>query len=93
MIIYNQAHTEKIEYLFERCEIRGYTKWNDVVGRGSNTGDPRLGTHTWPEMNSATIAIVEDEKVAPMMEKLKKLDGFNTEVGLRAFVWEVLPGM
>jgi len=90
MIVYNQAHTEKIEYLFERCELCGYTKWSDVMGRGTNTGEPRLGTHTWPEMNSATLAIVEDPQVAPLLEKLKKLDSLNTEVGLRAFVWEVL---
>jgi nitrogen regulatory protein PII len=89
MIVYNQAHTEKIEYLLDQNEISGYTKWNDVVGRGTNTGEPRLGTHTWPEMNSATLAIVEDNKVAPLLERLKKLDDFSTEVGLRAFVWEI----
>ena len=93
MIVYNQAHTEKIEYLFDKNEIRGYTKWDDVMGRGSTTGEPRLGTHTWPEMNSATLAIVEDDKVAPLLAILKKLDDFNTEVGVRAFVWDVLQSM
>ncbi|NCA86420.1 MAG: hypothetical protein EOM83_12740 [Clostridia bacterium] len=93
MIVYNQAHTEKIDYLLDQNEIRGYTKWNDVVGRGSESGEPRLGTHTWPEMNSATLAIAEDDKVAPLLAKLKKLDSFNTEVGLRAFVWEVLQSL
>jgi hypothetical protein len=44
-------------------------------------------------MNSATLAIVEDDKVAPLLAILKKLDDFNTEVGVRAFVWDVLQSM
>ena len=59
-IVYNQALTEKVEYMLDRLEIRGFTQWVDVCGRGSETGEPRMGTHTWPEMNSATLSMVED---------------------------------
>ena len=52
MIIFNQANTERVEYMFDKLGIRGYTWFNDVKGRGSQTGEPRMGTHTWPEMNS-----------------------------------------
>ena len=52
MIIFNQANTERVEYMFDKLGIRGYTWFNDVKGRGSQTGEPRVGTHTWPEMNS-----------------------------------------
>jgi len=89
-IVYNQAHTEKIEYMLDRLEIKGYTLWENVFGRGSETGVPHMGTHTWPETNSATLTMVEDDKVDVVLEKIKKLDTINEEVGIRAFVWDVL---
>lgn len=87
--MFNQASSEKVEFIFDHLEIRGYTWWNDVQGRGSETGDPRKGTHTWPEMNSAAMVIIPDEKVDPLLESIKKLDQVNTEVGIRAFVMHV----
>lgn len=89
-IAFNQAHTERVEYLFDRLNIRGYTWWTDVNGRGSEGGEPRMGTHTWPEMNSAALTIVPDEKVDELLEKIKKIDDINEEVGIRAFVWDVV---
>ena len=62
-IAYNQANTERIDYLLDKLEIRGFTQWVDVNGRGTETGNPQLGTHTWPEKNSAVLTIVPDEKV------------------------------
>ncbi|MGE5384199.1 MAG: PG0541 family transporter-associated protein, partial [Omnitrophica WOR_2 bacterium] len=59
-IAFNQAHTEKVEYMFDQLGIRGFTWWNNVQGRGSFTGEPRMGTHTWPEMNSAVLTIVPE---------------------------------
>jgi len=89
-IIHNQSQTERVEYMLDRLEIRGFTRWESVQGRGSRTGEPRLGTHTWPEMNTSLMAIVEDEKVADLLSAIKKLDAINEEVGIRAFVWEIL---
>ena len=88
-IAYNQAHSEKVEFMLDRLEIRGFTKWNDVVGRGSVNGDPHMGTHTWPEQNSATLTIVDDNVVDVVLEKVKKLNSINEEVGIRAFVWDI----
>ena len=89
-IVYNQAHTEKVEYMLDRLEIRGYTQWNAVLGRGSVNGDPHMGTHTWPEMNNAVLTVVEDDQVDVVLQKVKKLDAVNEEIGVRAFVWDVL---
>lgn len=90
LITYNQAHTERVEFLLDKLEIRGFTRWEDVQGRGTNQGAPHLGTHTWPEMNSATLTMVDDDKVEAVLESIKKLNAINEEVGIRAFVWEVL---
>jgi nitrogen regulatory protein PII len=90
MIIYNQAHTEKVEYLLDKLGIKGYSLWENVQGRGSNTGVPHLGTHAWPEINKSVLAIVDDEMVDLVLEKIKKIDAVNDEVGIRAFVWDIL---
>lgn len=89
LIVFNQANTERVYYMLDHLEIRGYTFWEQVQGRGTNDGEPRQGTHTWPEMNSAVIAIIDDNKVDSLLEATKKLDNLNKEVGIKAFVWNI----
>ncbi len=89
LIIYNQALTEKVEYMLEKLNIRGFTQWPLVLGAGTKAGEPRLGTHTWPELNSATLTIVNDDQVDILLEKVKKMDAINYEIGVRAFVWNI----
>ncbi|MDR1346793.1 MAG: hypothetical protein LBK03_08860 [Bacteroidales bacterium] len=88
-VVFNQANTERIQYMLDRLEIRGYTFWENVQGRGSIDGEPRQGTHTWPEMNSAVITMVEDDRVADFLQSVRKLDIRNKEIGVRAFVWNI----
>ena len=90
MIVYNQAHTEKVEYVLERLGINGYSLWEKVQGKGSNTGVPHLGTHTWPEINKIMLTIIDDDLVEALLQKVKKIDTANEEVGIRAFVWDIL---
>lgn len=90
MIVYNQAHTEKVEFMLDRLGIRGYTLWENVQGRGTGTGVPHLGTHTWPEINKSLLTIVDDQLVDNMLEKIKRIDQINEEIGIRAFVWDIL---
>ena len=89
MIVFNQAFTTRVEYMLDQLNIRGFTFFEQVQGRGSVDGEPRRGTHTWPEMNSAVIAIVPDEKVDELLLTVRKLDMRNKEVGVRAFVWNI----
>lgn len=88
-IAFNQANTERVEYMLDMLEVRGFTWWDQVSGRGSVDGDPRMGSHTWPEMNSALITFVADDKVDELLKRVRKLDEVNKEVGIRAFVWSV----
>ncbi|MCL2412884.1 MAG: hypothetical protein FWC98_01955 [Bacteroidales bacterium] len=89
LITYNQALTEAVNAILERHSIRGYTKWKDVQGRGTYTGDPHFGTHTWPAMNSAIFAVVNPERVQPLLKSLEKLDLKAEQQGLRAFAWNI----
>ncbi|MBN1447953.1 MAG: hypothetical protein JXA28_08475 [Bacteroidetes bacterium] len=89
MIIFNQTLRDKIEFILDRLEIRGFTWWNEVQGRGSETGEPRMGTHTWPEQNSAALVVIPADRVDALLESIRKLDALNEEIGVRAFVWTV----
>ncbi|MGI6319756.1 MAG: PG0541 family transporter-associated protein [Bacteroidales bacterium] len=88
-ITYNLALSEKIEYMLNALEIRGYSQWPTMFGRGSEKGEPRMGSHTWPEFNAGIITIVEEEKVDILLQKIKNLDHVNLDVGVRAFVWDI----
>ena len=89
MMIYNQAHTERVEYLLDKLGVKGYSLWENVQGRGSNTGVPHLGTHAWPEINKSVLTVVEDDAVDEILATVKKIDSINEEVGIRAFVLNV----
>lgn len=89
MIVFNQANTERVEYMLDVLGIKGWTFFEQVQGQGTNGGEPRRGTHAWPEMNSAVITVVEDDKVNPLIEGVQKLDLRNPEIGVKAFVWNI----
>lgn len=86
-IAYDQAHHDNVMEALNDSNVRGYTFFEQVGGRGAKGGDPHLGSHAWPSMNSAIVTIVDDEKVQPLLTRLKKLDDDNPMLGLRAFVW------
>jgi len=88
-IVFNQANTERVEYMLDQLKISGFTFFEQVQGRGTNGGEPRRGSHTWPEMNSAVMTVVEDDQVAVLLSTVKKLDNRSKEIGVRAFVWNI----
>ncbi len=89
LIVYNQANNERVEYMLDKLEIRGFTYWENIQGRGHINGDPHRGTHTWPELNNAILTVVDDDKVDSLLTAVRKLDRRNEEVGIRAFVWTI----
>ena len=88
-IVFNQANTERVEYMLDELKISGFTLFEEVQGRGSKTGAPHRGTHTWPEMNSAVMVVLEDDRVPELLDTVRKLDNRNKVVGVRAFVWNI----
>ena len=88
-IVFNQSNTERVEYMLDELKISGFTFFEEVQGRGTYSGEPRRGTHTWPEMNSAVITMVDDDRVDELLRTIHKLDKRNEEVGVRAFVWNI----
>ena len=88
-ISFNQAYYEMILSIMDRNNIRGFTYWEEVLGRGSKNGEPHYGSHAWPTLNSAILAMVPDEKVDPFLDLLHKMDLQTEAQGLRAFVWNI----
>ena len=88
-IAYNQALSEKVDEILDELFIRGFTQWTEVKGRGSVKGEPHMGTHTWPTLNNTILAIIDNEKVSPLLNKLKEINEAGEGQGLRAFVWDI----
>lgn len=85
---YKAFYAEVIEVL-DKLEIRGFTFWEEVQGRGSETGEPHYGTHAWPTLNSAIMAIIPEEKVDALLDEMHRLDATAPQQGIRAFVLPV----
>lgn len=88
-IAYNIAYNEEIVEVLEEFGQRGFTKWNELAGRGSYEGEPHYGDHAWPVENQAILSVVPDDKVVSIMKALKKKDDEFKDLGLRAYSWNV----
>jgi len=86
MIIYNQAHNLLVQEALDKCDVRGFTKWENVLGRGSVKGEPHYSSHAWPSKNMVTLAVVEPEKLSPLLDELNKINDSAEKQGLKAFV-------
>lgn len=92
-IAFDQAYYEQILPILSINHVRGFTRWEEVQGRGSKTGQPHYGSHAWPTLNSSILSVVEDEKVKPILDDLRALNATSDQMGIRAFVWNVEDGM
>lgn len=88
-ISFNQSYYEQVIAILDRNNVRGFTSWEQVQGRGSKDGEPHYGSHAWPTLNSAIITFVESERVEKLLATLHKLDQATPAQGLRAFVWNI----
>lgn len=88
-IVYNQALTERVDDLLSEVGARGFTQWQDVFGRGSVTGEPHMGTHTWPAMNTAILVVVEEDTARRLLDGVRSINEVAEAQGIRAFVWNV----
>jgi hypothetical protein len=89
LITYNQILADEVLGELDALGIRGFTRWGDIQGRGSVSGDPHMGSHTWPTLNGALLCMVADDAVTPLLDALRGLDSAAEQHGLRAFVWHV----
>lgn len=89
MITLDQAHYDEVTSELNSLNIRGYTSWKEVYGRGSQDGEPHYGSHAWPSVNRAILTVVDNDRVKPLLDYLWELDRESPNLGLRAFVWNI----
>lgn len=88
-ISFYQAFYEELVAVLDKLEIRGFTFWEEVQGRGSETGEPHYGTHAWPTLNSAMMIFMEEEKIPALKAEVDRLDKSAPLQGIRMFTWNV----
>ena len=88
-IPFNQAYRERLIVILDKMNIRGFTLWEHVQGRGAKRGEPHYGNHAWPTMNSSILTVIPEEKVDDLLKKIQELDKETEQQGIHAFVWEV----
>ena len=88
-IVYGQPLSQPIGNLLDKLNIRGFTRWDEVQGRGGKKGEPHYGTHAWPSKNGAILAIIDEQKVNDLLEALRHINEQAEQQGLNAFVWNI----
>ena len=87
-ISYNHAYNEEIVEILDARGQRGFTRWENIEGRGNVEGEPHYGNHAWPTMNHAILTVVPDDKAALILADLRDKDAKYPDLGLRAFSWD-----
>lgn len=88
-IVYDEARGEEVIEILEKHGQMGFTRWEDIGGRGSIGGIPHFGNHAWPAMNHAVLSFVEDALVPVILEDVRAASEVSRDLGIRAFAWSV----
>ena len=85
MMIVDSDHAKDIELMFEDCEVPGYSKIPDILGKG--TTGMKQGSRAFPGSSTLYFAALEEHCIDPLQQKLNALrDARGPEEGLKAFV-------
>jgi len=88
LVVYGDAVDEDVMNSFKRCQVKGYTKWRETFGEGTET-EPKLGTHYWPGRNDVLAVVLEDEKAPEVVEAIRTLKKEHPKAGIKTFVLQV----
>ena len=89
LIVYGQSLSQLVEQMLDKMNIRGFTRWEEVQGRGGKNGEPHYGTHAWPSKNGTILTIVDEEKADSLLDALRQINEKAEQQGLNAFIWNI----
>jgi len=88
LIAYCEAADYEIVAAIKKAGIKGYTKFTEVFGEGSET-QPRLGTQCWPGKNNFLAIAIEDKELESLIKTIKEMKKRHPRAGVKAFVMPV----
>ena len=88
MISFNRAISSEVMEILEKSGITGYTRWNQVQGKGKTSGS-HFGTEVWPGENSVIFASAEDNQAETILLEVKDLRSRLGREGIKAFSWNL----
>ena len=88
VLVYSEAADEIVISMFKKANVKGYTKWKEAYGEGTET-EPKLGTHYWPGKNNVLAVVVEDEVMPALSDLIRQLKREHPKAGLKTFVLQV----
>ena len=88
MICYNEAIDDEVIELLEQADVKGYTKWTKVQGKGKTSG-PHLITAIWPKANNVVAAVLPEEVASAVFGKVRQMRKKLGSEGIKAFMWQI----
>ncbi len=85
MICYNEAVDDEIIELLNQADVKGYTKWTKVLGKGQTSG-PHLLSNIWPKANNVIATAVPREVADTILGKVRSIKTKIGKEGLKAFM-------
>lgn len=88
LLAYCEAADEDMIASLKKAGVRGYTKFTQVLGEGTET-NPRLGTQCWPGRNNVLAIAIDEEAFPVVMSKIRTMKARYPKAGIKAFVLPV----
>jgi nitrogen regulatory protein PII len=88
LIAYCEAADYDVINVLRKAGIKGYTKFTEVFGEGTET-QPRLGTQCWPGKNNFLAIAIEGEELESLIATIKEMKKRHPRAGIKAFVMPV----
>ncbi len=89
-MIVDEGVAADVQDLFEEQGIEHWTAWENVRGAG-RTG-VRQGNPIWPGLNLIYLALLEPDRVPPLVERLIEVrDSFPMRPGMLIFATDAEP--
>ncbi|KAF0122199.1 MAG: putative cytosolic protein [bacterium] len=85
LVAYSEAADYDLIVAIKAAGVRGYTKFTEVLGEGTET-DPHMGTQCWPGRNNFLAIAVEDKEVEHLISAVKEMKKKHPKAGVKAFI-------
>ncbi len=83
-VIYDVAFDEDIMEILKKINIRGFTKWEKVIGSGENS-NPKMDNAVWPGFNCCIFLVIDQRKRTALLNSFKQIFGDKNIEGIKIF--------